>query len=179
MAIKRRSFFSQVGAFGALSAFSAGCAPPDEGGAGEATDESGEALTTARFGLPLPKVVGMVFNFPLPPGVPSQGPPTFFTRSWGSVTIDEDRPVILPAELQGSGLTNHVNYEPELVIIMGHRARNVPEAEAAKFIFGYTAGMDGTPFIADAAGNRDVLRSVALKSVDGLAPIAKKVVKHL
>lgn len=178
MAIKRRSFFSQVGAFGALSALGAGCAPAGEGGETE-TDQSGDALTTAKFGLPLPKVVGMVFNFPLPPGTPSQGPPTFFVRSWGAITVDEDRPVILPATLQGAGATDHVNYEAELVIIMGQRARNVPEAQAANHILGFTAGMDGTPFVVDPAGNRDVLRSVALKSLDGFAPIAKKVVKKL
>jgi 2-keto-4-pentenoate hydratase/2-oxohepta-3-ene-1,7-dioic acid hydratase in catechol pathway len=181
MAIKRRSFFSQVGAFGALSAFGAGCAPSDEGPAaeGDAAEESAATLTGVNFGLPLPKVVGMVFNFPLPPGAPSPGPPTFFLRPWGSVTLDEDRPVILPTSLQGSGVSNHVNYEPELVIIMGRRAKNVSEADAAKYIFGYTAGMDGTPFLADAAGNRDVLRSVAFKSLDGFAPISKKVVKKL
>ena len=37
---------------------------------------------------------------------------------------------------------NNVHYEAELVVVIGEKAKNVPPEEAAKYIFGVTAGND-------------------------------------
>jgi len=37
---------------------------------------------------------------------------------------------------------DNLHYEGELVLVMGRRARNVPESEAKSYVFGFTAGND-------------------------------------
>jgi 2-keto-4-pentenoate hydratase/2-oxohepta-3-ene-1,7-dioic acid hydratase in catechol pathway len=37
---------------------------------------------------------------------------------------------------------NNVHYEAELVVVIGRKGKNIPEAEAAQYIFGVTAGND-------------------------------------
>ncbi len=46
------------------------------------------------------------------------------------------KPVVLPA------ISDQVDYEAELVVVIGTRAKNVPEAEALKVVAGYTCGND-------------------------------------
>ena len=59
------------------------------------------------------------------------------------------------------------DYEAELVIVIGRQARNVSEADAAKYIFGYCTGNDFTA--------RDLQRRSSQwmigKSLDGSAPV--------
>ena len=46
-------------------------------------------------------------------------------------------PIVLPESYQDS-----IDYETELVIVIGKRARNIAEAEASRVILGYTIGND-------------------------------------
>jgi 2-keto-4-pentenoate hydratase/2-oxohepta-3-ene-1,7-dioic acid hydratase in catechol pathway len=59
------------------------------------------------------------------------------------------------------------DYESELVIVMGKTARNVPEAQALSYVFGYAAGND---FTARDAQNR-VSQWMTGKTPDEFAPI--------
>lgn len=60
------------------------------------------------------------------------------------------------------------DYEAELVIVMGKPARDVSEAEALDYVFGYTCGNDlSTRDLQFARGNQWVLS----KTFDGFAPV--------
>ncbi len=65
--------------------------------------------------------------------IPSE--PVVFNKLAGTVCGPEDE-VPLP------NCSQKVDYEAELVVIIGKRAWNVPEADAATYIFGYTCGHD-------------------------------------
>ncbi|MCF2596248.1 fumarylacetoacetate hydrolase family protein [Pseudoflavonifractor phocaeensis] len=60
------------------------------------------------------------------------------------------------------------DYEAELVVVMGKPARDVSEAEALDYVFGYTCGNDlSTRDLQFARGNQWVLS----KTFDGFAPV--------
>jgi 2-keto-4-pentenoate hydratase/2-oxohepta-3-ene-1,7-dioic acid hydratase in catechol pathway len=124
-------------------------------------------------GVPLPtKGIGMMFNYPpLEPGK-EQGEPAFFVRAAGAIGRAGE-PIVMPRRYET------VLYEGELVVVIGKRARAVTPAEASECIAGYTCGMDGSPFVPDAKGERDPARSLAGKSADGIAPVGPHLVKSL
>ena len=51
--------------------------------------------------------------------------------------IAHGQPIVIPADA-----SDQVQYEGELVVIIGRECRNVPEAEALDYVFGYTIGND-------------------------------------
>lgn len=59
------------------------------------------------------------------------------------------------------------DYEAELVIVIGKQARNVSEADAAKYIFGYATGNDFTARDLQSRSSQWMLG----KSLDGSAPV--------
>jgi 2-keto-4-pentenoate hydratase/2-oxohepta-3-ene-1,7-dioic acid hydratase in catechol pathway len=125
------------------------------------------------FSPPRPtKSIGMAYNLPKADGSPQDQTPSYFVRSATSVSW-EDEPIVIPASLE------RIDYEGELVIVIGRRASRVPLEEAASHILGYTCGMDGTPQVYGADGQRDVLRSLAGKSADGIAPVGPRIVPAL
>lgn len=62
--------------------------------------------------------------------------PLMFIKANTSV-IGPDEPIVLPAMAPAQ-----VDYETELCIIIGKQARNVSEADALSYVFGYTVGND-------------------------------------
>jgi len=68
-------------------------------------------------------------------GVPSE--PLVFSKPPSSV-IGPLEPIVYPA------LSQHVDYEGELAVVIGQRARNVLPEKAHDFILGYTCGNDVT-----------------------------------
>lgn len=118
------------------------------------------------------KGIGMMFN--LPPVEPGkdQGEPAFFVRAAGAIGRAGE-PIVMPRSY------STVLYEGELVVVIGKRARAVTPAEARECIAGYTCGMDGSPLVLDAKGERDPARSLAGKSADGIAPVGPVLVKSL
>lgn len=62
--------------------------------------------------------------------------PLIFIKTTTAVTGPE-MPIVLPAMAP-----EEVDYEAELVIVIGKRAKNVPVEEAFDYIFGYTCGND-------------------------------------
>ena len=62
--------------------------------------------------------------------------PLIFIKATTSLTAHQ-RPIVLPK------LAPHeVDYEAELVIVIGKKARNIKPEEVAEYIFGYTCGND-------------------------------------
>ena len=122
--------------------------------------------------LPAPsKVVGMMFNFPPREDQPDQDP-GFYIRSANALAKDG-------TEIAIPEMYDTVSYEAELVLIVGKRARNVAVEDALDYILGFTCGMDGTPVVNDADGNRNLARSLGGKSVDGIAPVGPRMVPRL
>jgi len=64
--------------------------------------------------------------------------PLIFIKATTSLTAHR-RPIVLPQPAP-----QEVDYEAELVIVIGKKARNIKPEEAAAYIFGYTCGNDVT-----------------------------------
>lgn len=69
-------------------------------------------------------------------GQPTPPAPVLFIKA-NSALNDPNEPIVLP-----SMAPNEVDYEAELVIIIGKTAHNVTEDEAHNFVLGYTCGND-------------------------------------
>jgi len=71
----------------------------------------------------------------------SQVPPSpiLFIKAINSLQ-DPATPVTLPAP----ELTTQIDYEAELAVVIGRQAKNVPEAKALDYVFGYTCANDVT-----------------------------------
>ena len=65
--------------------------------------------------------------------IPDQ--PVIFNK-FPSTLIGHHDPIELPA------CSNQVDYEAELVVVLGRSGRNIPEAEAMNYVAGYTCGHD-------------------------------------
>jgi 2-keto-4-pentenoate hydratase/2-oxohepta-3-ene-1,7-dioic acid hydratase in catechol pathway len=65
---------------------------------------------------------------------PAKEPGLFWKPS--SCIIGTEESIVLP------GGANNVHYEAEMVIVIGKRGKNIPQAEASQHIFGVTAGND-------------------------------------
>lgn len=99
-------------------------------------------LSTLKLLPPSPtKVIAVGFNYrdhaeefstPIPET------PNIFLKPVSCLT-GHDAPVYYPSKL-----TKQVEYESELVVVVGRRARHVSRKDAAKYIFGYTIGNDVT-----------------------------------
>ncbi|HOJ41070.1 MAG TPA: fumarylacetoacetate hydrolase family protein, partial [bacterium] len=69
-------------------------------------------------------------------GQPLPEAPVIFLKATSSLT-GHLSPIVLPAVAPSA-----VDYEAELVVVIGRKARNVSEEEARNYIFGYTCGND-------------------------------------
>lgn len=61
--------------------------------------------------------------------------PVIFNK-FPSALVGPDQPIVLPSE------SNRVDYEAELVVVIGKQARHVSEDEAMEYVFGYCCGND-------------------------------------
>jgi 2-keto-4-pentenoate hydratase/2-oxohepta-3-ene-1,7-dioic acid hydratase in catechol pathway len=61
--------------------------------------------------------------------------PGIFLKTPSCIVGPEDE-IVFP------GGANNVHYEAELVVVIGKKAKSIPSSEAAKYIFGITAGND-------------------------------------
>lgn len=86
--------------------------------------------------------------------------PIYFPKYQNSLAAHNE--VIIPPEA-----TRQVDYEVELVVILGKQARNVSEAEALDYVFGYSVGND---FSARDLQFRSVQWTMG-KAIDQFAPI--------
>lgn len=98
-------------------------------------------LEQVRLSSPVdpPNVICLGKNFRRFPSEESQHfpkLPLLFIKSTTSV-IGPGEAIILPATAP-----SEIYYEAELAVVIGRRARNIPEAKALDFIFGYTVAND-------------------------------------
>jgi 2-keto-4-pentenoate hydratase/2-oxohepta-3-ene-1,7-dioic acid hydratase in catechol pathway len=85
------------------------------------------------------KVVAVGLNYPMHAEESSEAPPAeplLFAKFPSSVTGPGD-PIVIDREL-----TERVDWEVELGVIVGRRMRHVPEAETLEHVFGYTVAND-------------------------------------
>jgi 2-keto-4-pentenoate hydratase/2-oxohepta-3-ene-1,7-dioic acid hydratase in catechol pathway len=98
--------------------------------------------------------------------VPTQ--PLLFLKA-PSAVIGPDEPIVLTL------LSRRVEHECELVLVIGKRARNVPEEKAWEYVLGVTCGNDVTA--------RDLQKSdgqwARAKSFDTFCPLGPWIVTHL
>lgn len=106
--------------------------------------KTGETFTLAEVTLQAPckptKVIGIGLNFrdhakEMKMELPDE--PIMFLKPPTSV-IGPGADIIWPEWV------GQMDYEAELAVVIGRQARNVPTAEALKYIFGYTCGNDVT-----------------------------------
>lgn len=99
-------------------------------------------------------------NLPLPPA------PVLFNKFSNSLAADGDCIRLMPDYRE-------YDYEAELVAVIGKEARDVSEADALDYVFGYTCGNDlSTRDLQFARSNQWLLS----KTFDGFAPIGPCVV---
>lgn len=96
--------------------------------------------------------------------------PVIFLKASTSVTSPED-PIVLPHMTP-----NEVDYEAELVIIMGKVAKNVPEEKAHEYVLGYTCGNDVSARDAQMKLDKQWARG---KSCDTFCPLGPWIVQGI
>ncbi len=96
-------------------------------------------LADVKLLAPIPrpgKIMAMALNyFSHLHGAPPPARPEPFYKTASSVVGPGD-PVVLPPDSQ------RVDMEAELVVVIGKNAKNVSEADALDYVFGYTCGND-------------------------------------
>lgn len=99
-------------------------------------------------------------NLAIPPA------PVLFNKFGNSLAADWEQIYLDPAYKE-------YDYEAELVAVIGKKAKNVPEADALGYVFGYTCGNDlSTRDLQFVRSNQWVLS----KSLDGFGPVGPCVV---
>ena len=93
--------------------------------------------------------------------------PVVFVKTTNSICGPGD-PIRLPAAAPGQ-----VDYEAELAVVIGRRARNVSEADALDYVLGYTCCNDVSARDAQFAGGGQWVRG---KSFDTFAPLGPWIV---
>ncbi len=88
--------------------------------------------------------------------------PLIFLKATTSLAAHGD-PILLPGPAP-----DEVDYEAELVVVIGRRARNVPPEKALEHVFGYTCGNDVTARDCQMKYDRQWTRA---KSFDTFAPV--------
>ncbi len=116
------------------------------------------------------KVIGVAVNTL---GAGREGPiphPRFFAKFPTSIRGPDD-PVELPPEAE------NLNYEGELVLVIGREGRHIPEDSAVNYVFGVTIGNDFSEntWYGERAGVEQPTRMIS-KGTDSWAPIGPAIV---
>jgi 2-keto-4-pentenoate hydratase/2-oxohepta-3-ene-1,7-dioic acid hydratase in catechol pathway len=115
------------------------------------------------------KVIAVGLNYKSHIGErPTAKYPGLFAKLPSSI-IGPEATIVFP-----EGATN-VHFEGELVVVIGRRARNVPAAEAAQYIFGVTAGND----VSERDWQKQDLQWFRAKASDTFGPLGPVIVKGL
>jgi 2-keto-4-pentenoate hydratase/2-oxohepta-3-ene-1,7-dioic acid hydratase in catechol pathway len=139
----------------------------ERGGSPE-PDEGPVALSEATLHAPVPnpqKIIAIGLNYSdhaAETGQQLPEKPIVFAK-YANTVVGPGEPVLIP-----EGVTQEVDYEAELVVVIGKTARNVPVGEALDHVFGYTNGND--------VSARDLQRSeggqwTRAKSLDTFGPM--------
>ena len=106
------------------------------------------------------KVFAVGMNFASHIASSARGAPPLFLKLPSSL-VGHQQAISFPADAR------NVHFEGELVLIIGKRARNVPQAQAANYIFGVTAGNDLT----ERSWQGSDLQWMRAKASDGFGPV--------
>ncbi|XP_069695474.1 oxaloacetate tautomerase fahd2, mitochondrial-like [Periplaneta americana] len=93
--------------------------------------------------------------------------PVFFSK-WSSCIVGPN------AEIKHPSVTNMLDWEVELAVVIGKKARNVRPADAMQHVFGFTVAQDITA--RDWQKNRNGGQWLLGKSMDGSCPLGPSVV---
>ena len=94
--------------------------------------------------------------------------PGIFAKYPTSIVGPDDE-IVRPAD------SKNLHYEGELVIVIGKRAKDVPEAQALDYVFGVTAGND----VSERDWQRDDLQWWRAKASDTFGPIGPAIARGL
>lgn len=124
-------------------------------------------LETVRLLCPVqpPNILAIALNYRthvLEAGQEIPTAPALFLKA-STAIIGPDQPIVLPAMAP-----NEVDYEAELVIVVGKLARNVSEANALDYVLGYTCGNDVSARDCQLRLDTHIARA---KSFDTFAPV--------
>lgn len=134
---------------------------------------NGVAVGYRRLLAPVPdpgKVVCIGLNYrdhAQETGAPIPTEPVVFNK-FPSVVVGPDDPIAIPK------ISEMVDYEAELVIVIGKRAKNIPIESAMDHVFGYTAGHDVSA--RDWQMNKGGKQWLLGKSFDSFAPLGPAIV---
>ena len=140
-----------------------------------AAEGKAQPLSAVKLQAPVPraKLLAMGGNyreFGQRPPAPMWG----FIKSTDSI-LGPGGTVVLP-EIDA----NIFHHEAELVVVFGRAGRNIPQAQALDYVFGYTAGVDVSARMPPSGpgGTRDITKMVlsAGKSYNGFSPMGPAIV---
>ena len=95
--------------------------------------------------------------------VPSE--PVVFIKP-ATAVINGGKPVVLPS------FSKEVHHEIELVVLVDNVPRNIPEADAARYIIAYGVGLDLTARDIQSEAKKKGLPWTTAKGFDGSAPVS-------
>ncbi len=132
-------------------------------------------IKVSRFLVPFspPNIIAMGLNYRAhieETGLKSNKEPQFFMKATSSV-IGDGEYILLPKEAP-----DYVDYEAELGIVIGKRAKNVTEREANKYILGYVCANDVSA--RDCQFERDI-QWIRAKSFDTFCPVGRYIVSDI
>lgn len=152
-------------------------AGPDALARADEVSKRGDAVSfpaaEAKLLAPLPnppKIICIGLNYhdhAAESGVPVPKTPVIFSK-FSTAIIGPEEPIVLPA------VSNEVDYEAELVLVIGKKGRPKSESEAKDYIVGYTVGHDVSA--RDWQLRRDGKQWLSGKTFDTFAPIGPHLV---
>lgn len=118
------------------------------------------------------KVIGVAVNTRRPGLQEPRANPRWFAKFPTSLNHDGGE-VELPPE------AGNLNYEGELVLIIGREGRHIPESEARDYVFGVTVGNDFSEntWYGEGNGDADPTRMIS-KGTDSWAPLGRAIVRN-
>ncbi len=119
------------------------------------------------------KVIGVAVNTRRPSLQEPRANPRWFAKFPTSLNHDGGD-IELPPE------AGNLNYEGELVLIIGREGRHISESEARDYIFGVTVGNDFSEntWYGERNGDADPTRMIS-KGTDSWAPLGRAIVRNL
>ena len=111
--------------------------------------------------------VGLNYRSHLGDRQPSAYPGLF--AKYPTSIVGPDADIVLPPD------ANNVHYEGEMVLVIGRRAKDVPESGALEYVFGVTAGND----VSERDWQRDDLQWFRAKATDTFGPIGPVIARGL
>ena len=115
------------------------------------------------------KVIAVGLNYQSHLGDREPAPYPGLFAKYPTSLVGPDEPIVRPPD------SRNLHYEGEMVIVIGREAKNVPESEAASFVFGVTAGND----ISERDWQSEDLQWFRAKGSDTFGPVGPAIARGL